>query len=251
MVAIVTTTYHRREKFVTPLLDLLDKLWVDHAPVWFITDGSGIKHPNSIRISSKSWTVRLYEGLQQFHVRCPDIQYVYLLPEDNYPLWVFSVERVVDAQNYAIKNNLNCVTFTPVNFIFENEKRLATEKGFLYEVPESFDPYSQIQVGIWKLSHLLDTCSLALEKNVLDIWSFEHIVTSGHYVSDYRWPTFVDGFFRQGRVDSGAVDRIKIPEGTRLKRALTFEFILMSPCYLLRALEHAVCWRIEKAYPRK
>lgn len=244
MLSIITPTYFYRDKFSAPLLELLDHVWPGHPEVWFITDGGGIRHKNVLQVISRDWVRRLHDGLKRFKQYHPQDRFIYLIIEDNYPLWDLDLEQVRDVEETAITNDYNCVVFPPYEFTLGT--KIPTKKGFLLEVPKTFITYNQIQPSIWKLDHLIQTCELALEKGISDCWNFEFLVTSGHYVSSYWWPNVKDGLFQHGGfVNREAVQKIKLPEGRRLKELMQREVYLTCFNYAVKRVRDAVRRRVK------
>lgn len=191
----------------------------------------------------------MHDGLQQLKAVFPGLAEVFLLLEDAYPLWPCEVGRIIDAEKAMAAGSLNCVVFTP--FVWgPPERRISTDKGELYEVPKTFLYYSQLQPSLWKLDHLIQTCQIARQRAISDCWRFEQIVTDGHYVSDYRWPTIMDGLFRGGYINIAALKKIKMSEGLRLKRKLVRQLLEDFPGHIFLRIKNVLNRRINRLISR-
>lgn len=227
---ILIPTHYKNEKYCNLLLDMLDVNWPNHPELWFLTDGENINYPNVIKVDNKNWLIVLYKGLKFLINKYPDLDYIYLVLEDLIPLWSLSVQELTKIENVVINNKLKNVSFITYPAYWGQENEVKLDGITLYKIPEGFDFYSQLQPAIWEVDHLMKICEYALENNLLDAWSFEWIKSEEqHYVSSYQWPTVFNGFLVRGRVNLPAINKIKSPEGKKLKNQLLKSFIFDLP----------------------
>lgn len=251
MFLVVTPVYSRTERYCGPLMELVDKTWPGHPDIWFVTDGNGVKNFNCIKVKSTCWVESLRDGLLELRKRFPDLQYVYLVLEDFYPLWAFDTMELSKVQKAVVKHQLKHVTLPTYEYLESTEKRRFDDVE-LYPVPSSFTFYSQLQPAIWNFNHLLSTCEEALNNKIHNAWAFERIVgQETHYVSLCRWPSVLNGFMEQRRINRKAFSRISFPEGRALKTMLVRDYLLDLPAYIIYRLRRkagsiAAKWRGER-----
>ena len=222
IIPIVAPTCRRFEKYCDGLLELMDKNWPGHPTVWFVSDGRSIRHKNKICIESQSWVERLYRALRLIKRRTPGMEYVFMILEENFPLFHCDQKKMIEIQEVAIRYKLNCVSFHSIAL---NWPKVSFNKIKLHVVPQNYYYYSQNSIGIWRLEHLLKTCQYALKHNIHTGWLFEKIITSGHYASEYQWPNLSGGFFQRGWVNLEALKKVQLPEGQKLKEILMDEYL--------------------------
>ena len=228
-IPIVTPTYWRYEKYCDVALALMDSMWPGHPRVWFIADGQGIKYDKKICIDSTSWTVRLKKGLERLKELYPEIEYLYLIIEDLYPLWPCSVKQILEIQKLVLNNKMNYVSFP--TYDWGGKETVEIDGITLYKmILKSHPYYSQLQPAIWKFSHLMETCDYALKNDIQDCWSFEFIaISDDHYVARYQWPSIISGFLICDGVNWRAIGKIKSKEGARLRQMLIRNYL--SECF--------------------
>ncbi|QSJ15276.1 hypothetical protein JYQ62_25965 [Nostoc sp. UHCC 0702] len=222
---LILLTYHGYEKYCNYFVEYLKYSWPNHPEIWFLTDGGNINHPNVITVKSDKWLIVLYEGLKQLTNKYNNLDYAYLVLEDLIPLKPISHSHLTKIENIIYQHQLKCVSFVvyPHKYLGDNIVRL--DDINLYQVPRSFLEYSQLQPAIWHINHLLDTCQYALDKGLLDPWSFEKIVLDEeHYVSEYYWPSIFNGFLHGKHPVWKAIWQIKIPEGKQFQYQLIYDY---------------------------
>ena len=231
IIPIITPTYHRYEKYCDTLIDLMDKLWRKHPIIWLITDsGRKIKYPYKICINSGSWVFRLCEGIKYLKKIYSDLEYLYLIIEDLYPLWNCDENFIKKIEQKTIENKINYVAFLTYEL---EQNTVKCEEPLFYKISYDFPYYSQIQPALWRYTHLLETCEYALKNNIHDCWGFEHIhLEVEHYFSNYRWPSILDGFLRVNKVNPCVLKFIKLPEGKKLKMILLRDYLLYLPFFI-------------------
>src|SRR5262245_37602090 len=83
---IVTPTYSGVAKYYREALQLLDIFWSDHPPVIVFSDGDISMTSDVIIKRSTNWLDILLNGLLSVKKTRPEIEYVFLLLDDHYPL---------------------------------------------------------------------------------------------------------------------------------------------------------------------
>ncbi|MBD2385329.1 hypothetical protein [Cylindrospermum sp. FACHB-282] len=223
---LIIVTYHGYEKYCNYFLEYLNYAWPNHPEIWFLTDGKNINHPNVITVESDKWLIVLYSGLKCLKDKYSNLDYAYLLLEDLIPLDKISESYLSKLERTIYKNQLNCVSFLTYNSDWE-DKRVYIDNLKLYSVPQSFPFYSQLQPAIWNMEHLLSVCEYALDNSILDPWQFERIVLGDkHYVSEYPWPSVLNGLLHSGQPNWQAIRKIKTPEGEKLRNKLIKDYFL-------------------------
>ncbi|MBD2208373.1 hypothetical protein H6G64_02160 [Calothrix sp. FACHB-156] len=222
---LIILTYHGYEKYCNYFIDYLKYSWPNHPEVWFLTDGGAINHPNVITVKSDKWLIVLYEGLKQLKNKYNDLDYTYLVLEDLLPLSPVSDSHLSKIENIIDQHQLKCVSFVVYPHKYLGNDIVTLDNIKLYQVPRSFEQYSQLQPAIWNMNHLLNICQHALDNNFLDPWSFEKIVSDEqHYVSEYYWPSVFNGFLHGKHPVWEAIWKVKTPEAKQFRNQLIKDY---------------------------
>jgi hypothetical protein len=242
MSLIITPTYSRNERYCDTLVRLMDRMWPGHPEIWFLTDGNTIAHKNTIRFPGASWTQILHGGLNQIRSRFPDLEDVYLILEDLYPLWECQGETLARIHQAARKTAFGAVLF----FTHECQPLAGGERAIDGELRTDgvrferlslrYSHYSSLQPALWNLEHLMSVTEYALRNNLHDPWHFECINMGGriHYMSEYHWPCIFGGLFTEGRVNLKAVRQLKNREFSGFKRSLLIEYFQQLPAHAIQ-----------------
>jgi hypothetical protein len=214
------------ERFCPALQELLENLWPQHPPLWWVTDhGRHLSGPRTVRVNSSSWVFRLREGVREIRRQYPAAVSVMVMLEEKFPLYPFSPARVTHIMETAQEHRLDHVAFIAGGYCPVSWKREVIGGVRFYRTPQDFQYYSQNSVGVWSISHLLDQLRYALAHGRHDGWAFERIARGRHYVSAYPWPNLAGGLFSRGWVQEEGLRLIAQPEGSRVARMLLKEYI--------------------------
>jgi hypothetical protein len=238
---IITPTYSRNERYCDTLVRLMDRMWPGHPEIWFLTDGDGITHKNTLRFPGANWTQILHRGLAQIHSMFLDLEDVYLILEDLYPLWECQGETLAHIQQAAKRSDFGVVLFFAHQCqpFAEGERAidgaLTIDGVRLERLSPRYVYYSSLQPALWDLEHLMSVTDYALRNNVHDPWGFEFINLGGpaHYMSEYHWPCIFGGLFTEGRVNLRAVRHLSGGEFAGFRRSLFIEYLQQLPGYTI------------------
>jgi hypothetical protein len=210
----------------------MDYMWPGHPEIWFLTDGDTIAHQTTIQFPGANWIEILHGGLTKLRSRYPEMEYVYLILEDLYPVWECQAETLSMIHRAALDGSFDVV------LLFAHRCRppvgpaISAGGVTFYELSPGYQYYNSLQPALWKLDYLLAACEHALHKGIETAWEFEWLnLGRTHYVAEYHWPCIFNGLFTQGRVNLGAVRRLKAKPFAKFRRQLVTEYILDLPRY--------------------
>ena len=223
-VVLLVTTFSRVEKYIPIIENLLNRLWVDHPPCYFLTDGDAQKNKSVLALCRGDWVGMFLEGLLQLKKRHPDAKYVFHMLEDHCPLRACDSVKIRSICQLARRYELNAVAFPTYSWpwnetqddIYPDDlirgwrridvRQIGSER--FAAVPRDFFRYFQVQPTIWNIDYLIQACGVALERGIRNVWQFEAMHWDGaaqHYVADYHWPTVHHGFLAAGKVNPSAI----------------------------------------------
>lgn len=237
MTLIITPTYRRYECYCDTLVRLMDRMWPDHPEIWFLTDGSGISHKNTIRFPNANWTQILNGGLKQIRSVYPELKYAYLILEDLYPVWCCNPDTLSASYEAACKAELDLVFFYPDGGKPVTDGHIDIHGVRFQTMATDFKYYTSLQPALWKFDYLMEVSEYAIRERIDNPWQFEFMnLGRKHYKASYDWPCAFSGFFHEGRVNLEAVRQLKIREFSGLRRRLMAEYVRQLPAHAVRII---------------
>lgn len=246
--AVLGTVTPGRERYCPVLARHLDEMWPAHPPMYFaLPAGRTAPYARLIQSGATAWTGTLLSGL--LHLRnVVEADYVFMLLEDHAPLWPCDapvIERVFDVMQVE---DFKCVFFPKYNWPWQStDNRLDEEKRIIgwrqidvievhghrfARMPKDFFRYNQCQPAIWYLDYYIEVVQEAIRKGIHDPWRFEAYIMPSqpqHYVSEYKWPSWPNGYLDRGMIDWRAIRLMKMPEARLLRDMLVREHYQGAP----------------------
>ena len=241
-IPVLGTVTPGRERYCPVLSENLDQMWPGHAPLYFaLPTGRTAPYDRVIQTGASTWLGTLLAGLQ--HVRDElGATHVFMLLEDHTPLWPCDVPLLNTVFTIAEEESLQCVVFTKYVWPWDSttdrvddEGRIigwraidiATIRGHRFaRVPKDFFRYNQAQPALWHVGYYIEIVEEALRRGLTNPWQFESYIKpdqAQHYVSEYKWPSWSNGYLDQGKIDWRAIRMMKLPEAKRLRDTLLRE----------------------------
>jgi len=240
--AILGTVTPGRERYCPILSAHLDQMWVGHGPMYFaLPAGRTAPYGRVIQSDATTWTGTLLYGLEYLKNTVGGT-YVFVLLEDHVPLRPCDPGLIANALDVVEAEDLKCVFFTKYDWPWESTDYRLDEDGRVIgwreidivairghrmaRMPRDFFRYNQCQPAIWNLDYYIEVVKGAVRRGISDPWRFEAYVMPDqpqHYVSEYKWPSWSNGYLDQGKIDWRAVRLMKMPEARVLRNELLRE----------------------------
>jgi hypothetical protein len=195
-----------------------------------------------IQTSATTFTETLLHGLEELKNNLC-VRHVFVLLEDHVPLWPCDANKILQIFTVIEQEDLKCVFFTKydwpwnsTNYRLDVDGRvigwrkidITTFSGHrMARVPKDYFRYNQCQPAIWNIDYYTDVVAEAVRRGIHDPWEFESYVMPSqpqHYVSEYKWPSWYNGYLDHGKVDWRAVRLMKMPEARGLRAQLLKEY---------------------------
>jgi hypothetical protein len=246
---ILGTVTPGREHYCPILAEQLHRMWPGHPPLYYaLPAGRTAPYENIIPTDAVTWSTVLLRGLEHLRDRL-NATHVFMLLEDHVPLWPCDGEFLAEMIDLAVAEDLPCVFFVKYRWPWHDTSHRLDSQGRvtgwrqidvvtlrghrLARVPADYFRYNQCQPAIWKLDYYVDLVREAVSLGIETPWQFEAYSRPNqpqHYVSEYRWPSRMSGFRREGRIYLRALYPMKMPEGRELLEELLKEaFPRLSP----------------------
>jgi hypothetical protein len=237
MTLILSPTHSKYEPWCDTLVKLMDQMWPGHPELWFLTDGNGIRHPNTLSFAGANWTQILHRGLLEIRSRYPELKYVYLILEDLFPLGPCDTQLLDRTLEVAQRAKLDVVLFFTEGCLPDVDSEVTVEGLRLRPLSGSFRYHSSLQPALWRLDYLLEVTAHAMAQGITDPWAFEFInLGRRHYKSPYHWPCVFSGLFFEGRVNWPAIGRIQAREFSAFRFRLLALYLRQWPGYRFRTI---------------
>jgi hypothetical protein len=194
-----------------------------------------------IQTSATTFTETLLQGLEELKKKLR-VRHVFVLLEDHVPLWPCDANKIQQILTVIEQEDLKCVFFTKFDWPWNITSYRLDENGRVIgwraidiatfsshrmaRMPKDFFRYNQCQPAIWNIDYYMDVVSEACRRGIRDPWEFESYVMPGqpqHYVCEYKWPSWSNGYLDRGKVDWRAVRLMKMPEARGLRAELLKE----------------------------
>lgn len=248
-IPILGTVTPGREHYCPILAKQLDRMWPGHPPLYYaLPAGRTAPYENVIQTDADAWTSVLLRGLEHLHDRL-GATHVFIMLEDHVPLWPCDTALLAEMFELVAAEDLACVFFTKyrwpwgdTNYRLDPQGRVigwrkidvVTLRGHrLARMPSDYFRYNQAQPAIWRLDYYIDLLREVVNLGIKDPWRFEAYSRPNqpqHYVSEYRWPSRMSGYRREGKIYLRALYSMKMPEGRELQDELLKEvFPHLSP----------------------
>jgi len=253
-VPILSTITPGRERYCPILAAHLDEMWPRHAPVFFaLPAGRSAPYTRAIPSAARTWTATLLNGLEYLR-DAHGAKHVFVLLEDHFPLWPCAEDVLHETFAIVEAEDLKCVFFTKYEWPWQSTRHWIDEEGRVIgwrridvtrfrghrmaRMPLDFFRYNQCQPAIWNLDYYIGIVREAVRRGIGDPWKFEAYTMpeqAQHYVSEYRWPSWENGYLSSGRIDWRAVRLMKMPEARWLRDELVrerFDGVPLTPTML-------------------
>ena len=250
-----------REHYCPILARQLDRFWPGHPPLYYaLPAGRSAPYERVIPTDADTWTGVLRDGLRHLRELLGATR-AFILLEDHVPLRPCDPALLAEYLDIAESEDLPCLFFPKWEWPWDNTRyRLdpdnrvigwrkidyVTVRGRrLARMPADFFRYNMCQPSVWKIDYHLELLQEAIHRGITDPWRFEAFVMPSqpqHYVADYRWPSRMSGYRREGKIYWRALYTIKLPEGQELLDELLRERFPRLPRFLrvwLRETLHA------------
>jgi hypothetical protein len=248
-IPILGTVTPGREYYCPILAEQMHRMWPGHPPLYYaLPAGRTAPYENVIQTDAVAWTSVLLRGLEHLRDRLK-ATHVFMLLEDHVALWPCDAEYLAEMFDLVVAEDLACVFFVKnrwpwndTNYRLEPGGRIrgwrkidvVTIRGHrLARMPHDYLFYNQCQPAIWKLDYYIGIVRDAVRRGIEDPWAFErHFLPNQpqHYVADYRWPSRMSGYRREGKIYLRALYSMKMPEGQELREEILKEaFPRLSP----------------------
>lgn len=248
-IPILGTVTPGREHYCPILAKQLDRMWPGHPPLYYaLPAGRTAPYENVIQTDADAWTSVLLRGLEHLHDRL-GATHVFIMLEDHVPLWPCDTGLLAEMFELVAAEDLACLFFTKyrwpwgdTNYRLDPQGRVigwrkidvVTLRGHrLARMPSDYFRYNQAQPAIWRLDYYIDLLREVVNLGIKDPWRFEAYSRPNqpqHYVSEYRWPSRMSGYRREGKIYLRALYSMKMPEGRELQDELLKEvFPHLSP----------------------
>jgi hypothetical protein len=245
---ILSSVTPGRERYCRVLAEHLDKVWTDHPTMYFaLPIGRTAAYDKVIHTSATTFTETLLRGLEKLKKNfC--VRHVFVLLEDHIPLWPCDAKKIQQILKVVEEEDLKCVFFTKydwpwnhTNYGLDDNGRVIGWRAIdiatfgshrMARMPKDFFRYNQCQPAIWNIDYYIDVVAEACRRGIRDPWEFESYVMPNqpqHYVSEYKWPSWTNGYLYRGKVDWRAVRLMKMPEARGLRTQLLKEYFPNMP----------------------
>jgi hypothetical protein len=152
---------------------------------------------------------------------------ILLLLEDLFPLRVIQEDEIYAQVEMMNATGIKFVSFRTYEFGDIKYDTQISNRNY-YTFNEEFKYYCQLQPAIWNLEYLISILEKLVSENITDPWSFEfHRTEEIHFMSEYKWPNVLGGFFEFGYVNRKSIIPI-------LKSDISFGLLLWKDYVLSR-----------------
>jgi hypothetical protein len=203
--------------------------------------GRTVTYDKAIQTGATTFTETLLCGLKELK-KTLRVRHVFILLEDHVPLWPCDANKIQQILTVVEQQDLKCVVFTKYDWPWNSTNYRLDENGRVIgwraidvatfsghrmaRVPKDFFRYNQCQPAIWNIDYYIEVVAEAVRRAIYDPWEFESYVMPNqpqHYVSEYKWPSWSNGYLERGKIDWRAMRLMKMPEARGLRAQLLKE----------------------------
>ena len=231
-----------REHYCPVLAEHLDKVWPGHPTMYFaLPIGRTDAYDKVIQTGATTFTETILRGLEELKKKLR-VHHVFVLLEDHVPLWPCDGNKIQQILTVIEQEDLKCVVFPKYDWPWNSTNYRLDETGRVIgwrmidiatfgshrmaRVPKDFFRYNQCQPAIWSINYYIEVLAEAVRRGIHNPWEFESYVMPNqpqHYVSEYKWPSWSNGYLARGKLDWRAVRLMKMPEARGLMSQLLKE----------------------------